>query len=669
MRPWHRRIWLGCGWALVLFANIAVAEVSGDSAAVRALLEEARSLEAKDLTAAQALAEKALALAQAGEDPALWARAENRLGAIFYRQASYQRARELFRASLVRARAAGDSEVVADALNNLGILFYLAGDWERALEYYRDALEIRKARGDRQGMAVAHNNLGNVAYAAERYPEALDYYRLSQGLYLEIGESRHLASSHNNVGLVHFKLGELAAARKAFEAAREVAQSREDPADLAMTADHLGMVDEAEGRLEAAHEAFRQAISLRRALGDTQGIAVSLINLASVEAKSGNDASAFRHLEESLGLAQELAVPELESEALAKRAEIYQKRGQWREAFADQAAFHTIRERIHTLRSNRQLAETRADFELAQKDLEIAALRREESFQRAWRWTLGGLSTLLLLVVALLWSRNRLQERSRREIEAKHQLLEEARQAVERAARNEMAHLARVAGLGEMTAAVAHELNQPLAAILTNSQIASTLLERRVHDVDVLVEVVEDITLGARRAWELLRHLRELARNGEIKKERVELGRLLDESLLIAGAEARLHQVVLQLERPATEIWIEGDRVHLQQVILNLLQNGIAVAASEAPEHRNLTLRACAEGGVVEVGARDQGRPVPAEVLDRMFEPFFTTKSDGLGMGLAICKRLIEALGGELWVRPNPDRGLTVGFRLQESSP
>lgn len=636
----------------------APASAGGDAAEVETLLAEARELETSDPAAAQPVAVRALELAEKLNDPAILAKAQLRLGVAFYLQADYPRAYELYTRSLKVAQDAGNPSSVADAVNNLGILHYLWGDWQVALELYQRSLEMRRRSGDRKGMAVAYNNLGNVSYAAQHYGESLDYYLQSQALYREIGDERYACSSHNNVGLVHLKLGDRAKARASFEEGLAIARARQDRTGIATSEDHLGMLDEDAGDLPAARAAYGRAIELRRELGDRQGLALSLTNLASAFGKEKNSAAAERHLAEALELARQLAIPELERDALELRSRVRAALGDWRSALTDTQAAKELQDRIFSEKSGRQLAATRALFELERKDHEIEALTQEKNLQRIATLALVVASLLLLSIVVLLWSRNRLQAQ-------KNQALEAAQRLAADAARAELAHLARVAGLGEMAAAVAHELNQPLAAIITNSQMAASLLEHRSPDIGELSEVVEDITLGARRAWELLRHLRELARKGEIKKEPVEMGALLEETVTIAGAEARLRQVALELEKPAGPLWVEGDRVHLQQILLNLVQNGIDAAAGEAPEHRRLTLEVKAAGKVVEVAATDLGRPVESEVLERMFEPFFTTKFEGLGLGLAICKRLIEALGGELWVRRNPQRGLTVGFRLQ----
>lgn len=654
---------------LLLLAALPAAAAAGDAARVAALLDEARGLETNDPAAAQVVASRALELAEGLGDESLLARAQLRLGVTFYLRADYPRAYELFGRSLKNAQAGGDPSAAADAVNNLGILHYLWGDWQLALEHYQRGLEMRRRGNDRKGMAVAYNNLGNVAYAAQRYGEALDYYLQSQSLYAEIGEQRYACSSHNNVGLVHLKLGDLARARTSFLQGLVIGRERQDPAGIASSEDHLGMLDEEEGHLAAARAAFARAIALRRELGDLQGVALSLTNLASAESKQKESAAALRHLAEALGLARQLAIPELERDALELRSRVHAGELDWRSAFADAQSAKQLQEKIFSEKSSRQLAATRALFEIEKKDHEIEALKQEKNLQRIARLALVAASLLLLSIVVLLASRNRLQEQARREIEEKNRALQEAQRVASEAARAEITHLARVAGLGEMTAAVAHELNQPLSAIITNSQIAASLLEHRSPDIDELAEVVEDITLGARRAWELLRHLRELARKGEIKKEPVELGALLEETLTIAGAEARLRQVALECRRPAAAVWVEGDRVHLQQILLNLVQNGIDAAAGVEPEHRRLLLELTSGGRLVEVGATDFGRPVASEVLERMFEPFYTTKFEGLGMGLAICKRLVEALGGELWVRRNGSRGLTVGFRLPALEP
>jgi signal transduction histidine kinase/Tfp pilus assembly protein PilF len=674
------------GAAVLLALGLLAPPAGGDGGPPGASFEEllAASTEATDSDPArsQTLAEAALELARRGADPERRARQEvralNRLGVARYAQGEFEEAFALLSETRRLAEEAGDRDTLANALNNLGILHYFWGDLERALEHYQQALALRREDGDRIGLAKAYNNLGAVAHAAERYDDALEYYRGSLAVYEELGDRVLVASSHNNIGLALLHQNRLEEARSHFDRALALATAGGDLAGVAASENHRGLVFQEAGRLDEARGALERALALRRQLGDRPGTAVALLNLGSVAASRGDLAAAMGHLENARALAAELDIPQLLRDSYQHLADLQARQGRHREALDTFRRYHEVHARLVNDQSRRQLSSLRALFELEKKNREIDRLSRAREAQRRVQASLLGATALLSAIVVLLFSRNRIQTRAHREISRKNEQLEQAHRELERASRAEVAHLARVVSLGELTAAVAHELNQPLAAIVTNAQLAAGMLRqeegpggRPVEDgprgnLEAELEgALEDIRLGASRAWDLLRHLRQLARRGEVERSHLDLAPVLDQVIQIAGAEARMKGVTLVLEPPREPLAVSGDPVHLQQVVLNLVQNALAaVTAVEPPSLRRVVVRARGDETAVTVTVEDSGPPVAAEVLAEMFKPFFTTRPDGLGMGLAISKRLVEAHHGELWARHGSERGLVVGFRL-----
>jgi C4-dicarboxylate-specific signal transduction histidine kinase len=219
--------------------------------------------------------------------------------------------------------------------------------------------------------------------------------------------------------------------------------------------------------------------------------------------------------------------------------------------------------------------------------------------------------------------------------------------------------------MGELTSAFAHELNQPLCAILTNAKAAGNLLAAAEPDFQEVADSLGDIARETERARELMQRLRELIRKGEIKQEILDINETLRGVEDLARTEARQRNVSLVMDLAEDLPAIQGDRIQLQQVLLNLVRNGAAAMAKTEDGQQPLVVRTYSQDPqTVVVAVSDAGPPLTDEVLAGMFEPFFTTKADGLGMGLPICRTIIEAHGGKLWATPNPDRGLTVQFTL-----
>jgi two-component system, LuxR family, sensor kinase FixL len=237
--------------------------------------------------------------------------------------------------------------------------------------------------------------------------------------------------------------------------------------------------------------------------------------------------------------------------------------------------------------------------------------------------------------------------------------LEAARQ------RTELARLSRVTLLGELSGSLVHELNQPLTAILSNAQAVQRLLTQGPVDAGELQEVVRDIVAEDRRAGEVIRRLRALLNKGEVQLEPLEVNELVDTVLKLVRSDLANQNVAVRAELAPGLPVVNGDDVQLQQVLLNLVVNGCdAMAGVEAIERRLFLRTECLDSGEVKVSVRDQGCGIPPEKLDRIFEPFFTTKTQGMGMGLAICRTIISAHGGKLWATNNPECGVTFQFTL-----
>jgi PAS domain S-box-containing protein len=236
--------------------------------------------------------------------------------------------------------------------------------------------------------------------------------------------------------------------------------------------------------------------------------------------------------------------------------------------------------------------------------------------------------------------------------------------------REQVTHLTRVAILGELAGALAHELNQPLTAILSNAQSASLLLSREPPDIAEVRGILDDIEADDKRAGEIIARLRTMLKKGRLKFQPVQINDVVDEALALVHAQFIEWQVnvrkVLADDLPP----VFGDRVQLLQVLLNLIVN-----ANEAMSDSDITDRELIvsteylpDEGNVLLAVTDNGHGVDEESAARMFDPFYTTKESGLGLGLAICRSIVGGHGGRLSARANPDRGLTVSVCLPKLS-
>lgn len=233
----------------------------------------------------------------------------------------------------------------------------------------------------------------------------------------------------------------------------------------------------------------------------------------------------------------------------------------------------------------------------------------------------------------------------------------------------ELAHAARLSTLGGMAAGLAHEINQPLAAIVSYARGCARRLESGDARPADLLPVIDEISGQALRAGEVLRRIQEFVRHTQLPRSSVDLNGLVRDALRFAEVEARQQGIGLRLDLSTTALTVEVDPIQIEQVILNLVRNGFEAMPADGTTRRQLTIATGrTPDGDVEVAVSDTGIGVPATIAGRVFDPFFTTRADGLGLGLSISRSIVESHGGRLWTTPNPPRGACFRFTLPAAS-
>jgi C4-dicarboxylate-specific signal transduction histidine kinase len=240
--------------------------------------------------------------------------------------------------------------------------------------------------------------------------------------------------------------------------------------------------------------------------------------------------------------------------------------------------------------------------------------------------------------------------------QAESELIESERRF--REAQMELAHASRVVTMGQFTASIAHEVNQPLAALLTNAETALRWLARQPPDLEKAKPSIERIINDGKRAADIVSRIRDFSRKAPVRKESLEVNEAILEIIGLTRGAMSDNGILAKMQLAEGLPHVSGDRIHLQQVILNLIMNAIEAMSEVRSGSRELQISTSeAEAGSVLVAVSDSGPGLPPASVARMFEAFHTTKASGLGIGLSICRSIVEAHGGRLWAAANKPHG------------
>jgi signal transduction histidine kinase len=278
---------------------------------------------------------------------------------------------------------------------------------------------------------------------------------------------------------------------------------------------------------------------------------------------------------------------------------------------------------------------------------------REPTLWDQYRWeAITVLATLAFQAAMIAWLLFERRRRRTAELNSRHRLLE-------------VIHLNRTAAAGALSTSFAHELNQPLGAILSNAEAAELLLAASPPDLGQVKEILADIRQADQRATEIITHLRRLLKKSDIELQNFDLNDTIADTVHILEPEATKRGVALSSSRGQAALPVRADPVHLQQVLVNLAANGMDAMLSSLPDKRRLEFRtALSQGAEVEVSVSDSGTGIPADKLKAIFEAFYTTKQQGTGLGLSIARTIIETYGGRIWAENRAGGGAVFRFTL-----
>lgn len=314
------------------------------------------------------------------------------------------------------------------------------------------------------------------------------------------------------------------------------------------------------------------------------------------------------------------------------------------------------------------------DLHIGPYDLPVD-IKLSDLIEQYWQW---GVFAGVLLGIAILWGvrvehlvAERTAELSQANAELETQIYERKRaEDTARRRQNELAHVSRVNTMGELTASLAHEINQPLSAIANYATGSVRRLNRDTISPADLLEVMSTIAAESERAAEVIRRVRAFVRKGELSLETLDINAIAREAMDITHAEAVRQHIHLDCALTEDLPNVLADKVQIEQVLLNLIGNAMeALQGADGTQHRVTIKTDKDDQGDIVVAVRDTGVGFSQTVREQLFEPFYSTKPDGMGMGLSISRSIIEASGGRMWVEVDADTATVFKFSLPASPP
>jgi signal transduction histidine kinase len=277
---------------------------------------------------------------------------------------------------------------------------------------------------------------------------------------------------------------------------------------------------------------------------------------------------------------------------------------------------------------------------------------RELNVWDAYRWQIiAAAVTIPIQTIIIIWLFLEHRRRIVAEREAHQHLLE-------------VTKMDRAMTVSAMSTSIGHELNQPLSAILNNAETAEILLKSPTPDREQLKEILADIRNDDHRAVEIIKHLRTMLKQGELDPQVIEVAELISDTLKLVRRQAAQHDVTVEVDSVPANLWVRADRVHIQQVLLNLAMNAIDAMENTPAGKRKLKLRIRQQNYDVLVSLEDTGQGIPDDKLKSIFKPFVTTKQQGTGLGLSVARTIVGTYGGKIWAENGPSGGAIFHFTL-----
>ncbi|MCB2203838.1 tetratricopeptide repeat-containing sensor histidine kinase [bacterium] len=555
---------------------------------------------------------------------------------------------EAFELALIAQRLADSlqyEEGLGWAYRNEGVVDYILGNYADAVTSNMKALRIFERLEDNNGIASCYLNIGVVHWQVDNHDDALRYFK--DALKLNPAAQQR-ATANANIGLIYTERADYDQALEYSERALEIYRASNDKLGESTALNNIAWIYEKQLKFNRAEKQYLQSLRIREGLGDQRRIASVCISLGEVNSAKGNNNKALSYFSRALALSRQIGDKQQTQDTYAAMAETYASMQNFKEAYRYHIQYAAMKDSIIDEQKALDIAKLEANYRIEQAEQEVMLLKRSQQLQRTIVYATSGGLLLVLIFSVIIFRAYRSKSRINRQLEAtqKQLIVQE-----------------KLASLGQLTAGIAHEIQNPLNFIKNFSEVSRELLDemqevglepdQRHQLINDLRQSVEKILEHGKRADGIVRGMMLHARSSSEERQFADVNSILESVVELAGhATTSLQlgeQPVFEKELSSMLPTVKIVPQDLSQVFLNILNNAIDATRERALKHEDdayaphITLRTSVRNRAVEIRIHDNGTGIPENVRNRIFEPFYTTKETGkgTGLGLSICYDII----------------------------
>jgi len=589
------------------------------------------------------------------------------IGVIFEKQAKYKEAMESQTIAINLRKEIGDKEGIAASLNFIGLVHRRQGEYAEAMKNHLSALKILEETGDKPGMAYAYHDMGMMYFLQGNLRESMNNSLIALRLYKEIKNKRGIADSYGSIGILKYYQGNFEESVENISTALKIFTEIGDKQDVGVYYNNIGFLYKEKGNYAEALKNLTLAVKISEEIGDKTNLAETYESLGETYLAMNKFSAAISVLNKAIKAATEINANRITKECYSAMSGTYEKLNDYKNAYKYHKLYSGIKKIIDE-EDSRKIAEMKTNFETEKRDKEIQLLNKDkklkeqESKQQSIIKNIFIVSFFVALLIAgLFFSRNRLRQRSNKIITRAYNDLKKAQA--------QLVQSEKMASLGQLTAGIAHEINNPINFVSANvnplkrnfAELVDLIKNKKALNADELNYTINEthqlltgIEEGSRRTAEIVKGLRNFSRLDEedMKKANVNEGILSTLILLKSKLKQKNIEVINSFDDlPETECY-PGQ---LNQVFMNLITNAIDSIGQDG----KILISTLKENNQIKISIRDTGKGMSDEIKQKIFDPFFTTKDigKGTGLGLSISYGIIEKHHGKIEVKSKMGEG------------